>query len=238
MLIAGGCPLIDLAVRRCTHVKALASVPCLADGIGPRTDALRLERLDGPGIAHFPGNHALDIVLDIHDVDHIDVAAGHALVFKAAVIAVAAEPRHRLLPRFDRQDAQRVQTAAVKTEEHRIGARDENLHACAAGADHAGRRVIAVPRSFRLTRRGIGADAHAVASHHIGRIAAAAVRRRARLVKVRILLIEFNGVGRVRCHRDFFTLAANISKLRKFARGIIVPERIAVKVGIVLQVRR
>ena len=66
-----------------------------AGAAGGRTDCLRLERLDRPVLAHFPGNDAFDIVLEIHHVDDIDVPAAHALVFKAAVVAIAGEPRHR-----------------------------------------------------------------------------------------------------------------------------------------------
>lgn len=92
----------------------------LTDRVGARTDCLRLERLDRPVLAHFPGNDAFDIVLEIHHVDDIDVPAAHALVFKAAVVAVAAEPRDRLFTRLDRQDAEVFAPAAVEFKNHSI----------------------------------------------------------------------------------------------------------------------
>ena len=129
----------------------------LTDRVGARTDRLRLERLDRPVLAHFPGNDAFDIVLEIHHVDDIDVPAAHALVFKAAVVAVAAEPRDRLFTRLDRQDAEVFAPTAVEFKEDRIRSHHDDRHARAAAAD--GSAAVLGCRGPRRTQARVAASA-------------------------------------------------------------------------------
>ena len=209
----------------------------LTDRVGARTDRLRLERLDRPVLAHFPGNDTFDIVLEIHHVDDIDVPAAHALVFKAAVVAVAAEPCDRLFTRLDRQNAEVFAPAAVEFKEDRIRSRHDDRHARAAAAD--GSAAVLGCRGPRRTQARVAASARIERAILVGSEAAAVLRRCARRV---VVIVKRAGnlhmIGRIRRHRDLFIQLRQRAQLFKAAVRVKIPQRVAAEGRIILKVRR
>ena len=209
----------------------------LTDRVGARTDRLRLERLDRPVLAHFPGNDTFDIVLEIHHVDDIDVPAAHALVFKAAVVAVAAEPCDRLFTRLDQQNAEVFAPAAVEFKEDRIRSRHDDRHARAAAAD--GSAAVLGCCGPRRTQARVAASARIERAILVGSEAAAVLRRCARRVAVIVKRAgKLHMIGRIRRHRDLFIQLRQRAQLFKAAVRVKIPQRVAAEGRIILKVRR
>ena len=209
----------------------------LTDRVGARTDRLRLERLDRPVLAHFPGNDAFDIVLEIHHVDDIDVPAAHALVLKAAVVAVAAEPRDRLFTRLDRQNAEVFAPTAVEFKEDRIRSCHNDRHTRAAAADC--RAAVLGCRGPCRAQARVAASARIERAILVGSEAAAVLRRCARRVVVIVKRAgKLHVIGRVRHHRDLFIQLRQCAQLFKAAVRVKIPQRVAAEGRIILKVRR
>ena len=207
----------------------------LTDRVGARTDRLRLERLDRPVLAHFPGNDAFDIVLEIHHVDDADVPAARALVFKAAVVAVTAEPRDRLFTRLDRQDAEVFAPTAVEFKEDRIRSRHDDRHARAAAAD--GSAAVLHRCGLCRTQARIAADADIKRAVFIGGKAAVLRRahRRAHVVVKRFRKLCM--IGLILRDRDLFIRLRQRRKRFKAAVRVKIAQRIAAEWRVILKVR-
>ena len=209
----------------------------LTDRVGARTDRLRLERLDRPVLAHFPGNDAFDIVLEIHHIDDTDVPAAHALVFKAAVVAVATEPCDRLFTRLDRQNAEVFAPTAVEFKEDRIRSCHNDRHTRAAAADC--RAAVLCHRGPCRAQARVIADADVKVPILVGDEAAAVLRRCARRVVVIVKRAgKLHMIGRIRRHRDLFIQLRQCAQLFKAAVRVKIPQRVAAEGRIILKVRR
>ena len=123
-------------------------------GVGAGADGLGLQGLGGPALAHLIGQHALDVVLNVHDVYDRQPLARAAYVLEAAAVGVALEPGPRVLARG--QDAEAELLPAVKLKEYARVLRARDRDAVFARGVHA---LAAVGREGRgrLAAAGIGA---------------------------------------------------------------------------------
>ena len=122
------------------------------------------------GVAHLPGNHAVDIVLHGHEVDHREVSSGAALVLEVPIVAIAPE----MGDGFDTvlqagTDRQRDACASVELEEDPAGARPDHRDAAAAGANRlSSRRAQGGCRGVGLATGEIGPRPHIVCPFYPG----------------------------------------------------------------------
>ena len=218
--------LIDLTVRCRADVKPLRAVLRLAGSIGARANRLRFERLDRPVLVHLPGNHAFDVILHIHNVDNIDVPAACTLIFKAAVVAVTAEPRHRLFARFDRQDTETFISAAVKLKKHFSAFRFNDRHPRTAAADSLAAKPVR--RRFRFVQAAIAANAHVKRAALIGSKPITILHSSTRRIIVIVKCIRELGVIRLICrHGDFFIRPRQFAQLFEITARVKIPQRIS-----------
>ena len=220
---------------RCgADIKALRAVLRLAGGIGARADRLRLERFKRPILAHFPRNDALDIVLHVHDVDDVDRAARHALVFKTAVVAIAAKPRDCLLPCLDGADAQRIKAALVELKEDGARLRGNDRHPCAAAAGDRAARTERVERALRAAVVAVIAHADHERAVVVGYKAAVLrrTRRGERIVVKRLCKLDV--IALIPYHGDLLIARGQRRKLHKIAGAVVISQRIAAKGRVIL----
>ena len=238
----------------------------LRRSIGARADRLRLERLERPVVRHLRRNDALDVIFDIQHVDDADVAAGRALVFKAAIVAIAGEPRHRLLSAHRAwADAEAAKARAVELKEDSVRIRDRHDHTGAARRYDL--RAIGQHICFRQYTRGlivarVVADAHTIRPVDVGDEALrVALRHRKRLLvaaerreQLNVVGAEDGGVIRrprliahaagnvgVAVHRNGDSLLIRRGERNEAAVGIVIAELVAgaaERIVVVLQPRR
>ena len=265
-LIGGRHALVCLTVHRRADIEACAAVPRLRRGVGARADRLRLERFERPVVRHLRRNDALDVILDIQHVDDADVAAGRALVFEAAVVAVAGEPRHRLLPAHRAwADAEAAKARAVELKEDGVRIRDRHDHAGAARRydlraigqhirlqQHARGLIVArvVADAHTILPVDVGDEALRVALRHRKRLLVAAERREQLNVagaedggvirRPRLIAHAAGNVG-VAVHRNGDPLLIRRGERNEAAVGIVIAELVAgaaERIVVVLQPRR
>ena len=122
---------IDLAVGGVAKVKAIGAVLAQSvEGVALGAERLDLDGLRRPGGVDLIGHDALDIIRHAHHIDHIQIAAADAVVFKAAVVGLIFEPGFLA----EGPDAQRMLAQQVQLVEDLIRPGDHHGIAGAAGA--------------------------------------------------------------------------------------------------------
>ena len=229
---------VDLTVRVVGDVKAVIVVGVeVAGGIGAGAEGLGLERLDGPAAAHLVGQDALDVVLDIDDVDDRQLFAAAADVLKVAVILIALEPGHGLAGAALRADGEVLVPAAVELKEDGAVRRAAHGDAVLRGGIHRAAHAVPAHRGLRLGDAREAADEGVILSVVIRREAAVLCGGRGGLLKAVIGAGEHDVVaaeagaaayGNVFVHRHGDLSLVGVADLVEDAARVIPAEEIAI----------
>ncbi|MPM37528.1 hypothetical protein SDC9_84146 [bioreactor metagenome] len=190
---------VYLAVGCIAQVKAIAAMLVKGNsGVGPGADRLCLQGLQRPGVAHFVGNNALDIVLQRQDVHHREVSPVQPLIAEAAVIPKALKPGDRFQPvRQPRTDSKGAAVPAVKLKQDFCRFRSHSRHAKGAGAHDGGiGNAQGGLGAHRPVPAAIGARADIVGAAGPGYKAAAdGISRRFRRLKAAVAARQLNVIA-------------------------------------------